>query len=289
MAFLDVKNLTHIYGAATGNGKVAIEDISFSLERGEVLGIIGHTGSGKSTLVTHLNGLLKPTSGSIYIHGKDIWENPKEIKQIRSLVGLVFQYPEYQLFEETVYKDIAFGPANLGLTGDELDRTVYKTASLMKIPEELLQKSPFDLSGGEKRRVAIAGVLAMRPQIVVFDEPTAGLDPIGRETIFKAITDYRKNNNATVIIVSHSMEDIAAFTDKVLVLNGGKTALFDTTRNVFMCHDRLKELGLGVPLITDVFLRLKNKLPSLNEVPLTVDEAVNIVNGYLGERSSKDA
>ena len=220
MAFLEVRNLSHIFAQGTGDVRAAVKDISFSLNEGEILGIIGHTGSGKSTLVTHLNGLIKPTSGEIFIEGFDIWDKPKEIRKIRSQVGLVFQYPEYQLFEETVYKDIAFGPANMGLSGEELDATVKNAAKLMQIDDELLNKSPFDLSGGQKRRVAIAGILAMRPKVIVFDEPTAGLDPIGKETIFKAICDYRDENNAVVIIVSHSMEEIAAVavegTDRVV-------------------------------------------------------------------------
>lgn len=281
MSILSVENLTHIYGAGTTTAKAAIEDISFSLESGNVLGIIGHTGSGKSTLVSHLNGLLKPTSGKILINGKDIWENSKEIKKVRAQVGLVFQYPEYQLFEETVFEDIAFGPKNLGMKDEELSNTVLEAAALMHIREELLHKSPFDLSGGEKRRVAIAGVLAMRPQIVVFDEPTAGLDPIGRETIFKAIDDYRKKNNATVIIVSHSMEDIAAVSDKVMVLSRGKIVMFDETRKVFAQGKELKELGLDIPMITDVFLRFREQHPDFTEEPLTVDEGVRAMLAFL--------
>lgn len=289
MSFLSVENLTHIYGSGTPSSKAAIKNVSFSLERGEILGVIGHTGSGKSTLVTHLNGLMKPTSGSVKIDGEDIWKNPKEIKKIRSKVGLVFQYPEYQLFEETVFEDIAFGPKNLGVEGEELNRTVCDAASLMKISDELLDKSPFDLSGGQKRRVAIAGVLAMQPEIVVFDEPTAGLDPIGRETIFKAIYDYKVTHNATVIVVSHSMEDIAAVTDKVLVMNKGEVALFGDTRAVFSKAEKLKALGLGVPLITEVFSNLKNKYPDLIANPLTVEEGVAAIKEYIGRGGSIDA
>ncbi len=289
MSYLTVNNLTHTYGEGTPSRKVAINDISFSLEKGDVLGVIGHTGSGKSTLVTHLNGLMKPTSGSIILDGKDIWEKPKEIKNIRSKVGLVFQYPEYQLFEETVYKDIAFGPENLGLVGTELDRSVRSAAALMKVQDELLDKSPFELSGGEKRRVAIAGVLAMNPDVVVFDEPTAGLDPIGRETIFSAIADYRKKNNATIIIVSHSMEDIAAVCNKVLVLNGGKVAYFGDTRTVFSNVSGLAEIGLGVPMITSLFEKIKAKHPDLDCSPLTVDEALSFLLSYLGKGGRADA
>ena len=243
MSFLTVENLTHIYGSSEKSSRAAINDISFSLEKGKILGIIGHTGSGKSTLVSHLNGLIKPTSGRILIDGEDIWSNPKEIKKIRARVGLVFQYPEYQLFEETVFEDIAFGPKNLGVSEESLDSVVKSAASLMKVGDDILNKSPFDLSGGQKRRVAIAGVLAMEPEIVVFDEPTAGLDPEGRETIFKAISDYQRHKNATVIIVSHSMEDIAAICDKVLVLSKGRVAMFDSTDKVFARCDELKALG----------------------------------------------
>ncbi len=289
MSFLSVENLTHIYGSGTPSSKAAIKNVSFSLERGEILGVIGHTGSGKSTLVTHLNGLMKPTSGSVKIDGEDIWKNPKEIKKIRSKVGLVFQYPEYQLFEETVFEDIAFGPKNLGVEGEELNKTVRDAARLMKISDELLDKSPFDLSGGQKRRVAIAGVLAMQPEIVVFDEPTAGLDPIGRETIFKAIYDYKVTHNATVIVVSHSMEDIAAVTDKVLVMNKGEVALFDDTRTVFSKAEKLKDLGLGIPLITEVFSNLKKKYPDLIANPLTVEEGVAAIKEYIGRGGSIDA
>ena len=283
MSFLKVENLTCVYGSLDKGTRAAINNISFSLERGEILGIIGHTGSGKSTLVSHLNGLIKPTSGRILIDDEDIWSNPKEIKKIRSKVGLVFQYPEYQLFEETVYEDIAFGPKNLGINGEELDIVVRNSAALMQIDDSLLLKSPFDLSGGQKRRVAIAGVLAMQPEIVVFDEPTAGLDPIGRETIFKAIYDYQKLKNATVIIVSHSMEDIAAVCDKVLVLNKGTVSNFDTVRNVYSNAEQLKSLGLGIPQVTDVFTKVKSVFPDFPFYPLTVEEGINAVKKYIAK------
>lgn len=289
MSFLKVEGLTHIFGEGTPYSKTAIKNVSFSLEKGEILGVIGHTGSGKSTLVSHLNGLMKATSGKVLIDNKDIWENPKEIKKIRSKVGLVFQYPEYQLFEETVFKDIAFGPKNIGMTDAEVNNSVLNAAKLMKIRDELLEKSPFDLSGGQKRRVAIAGVMAMEPEIIVFDEPTAGLDPKGRETIFKAIYDYRKEHNATVVIVSHSMEDIAAVCDKVLVMNGGEVALFGTTREVFSNLDDLKNMGLNVPLITNVMLELKNKYKELDANVLTVDEAVNSLLKFLDKEGKENA
>lgn len=277
MSFLKVENLTHVYSSSEKGVRAAINDISFSLNKGEILGIIGHTGSGKSTLVSHLNGLIKPTSGRVLIDGEDIWANPKEIKKIRAKVGLVFQYPEYQLFEENVFDDIAFGPKNLGKSGDELKEVVLNSAKIMSIAPELLDKSPFDLSGGQKRRVAIAGVLAMQPEIVVFDEPTAGLDPIGRETIFKAIYDYKTKYNATIIIVSHSMEDIAAVCDKVLVLNKGNVAMFDSARNIFSKADELKALGLEVPMVTNVFALVKQAVPEFNYSPLTVDEGVMVL------------
>ena len=277
MSFLKVENLTHVYSSSEKGVRAAINDISFSLSKGEILGIIGHTGSGKSTLVSHLNGLIKPTSGRVLIDGEDIWANPKEIKKIRAKVGLVFQYPEYQLFEENVFDDIAFGPKNLGKSGDELKEVVLNSAKIMSIAPELLDKSPFDLSGGQKRRVAIAGVLAMQPEIVVFDEPTAGLDPIGRETIFKAIYDYKTKYNATIIIVSHSMEDIAAVCDKVLVLNKGNVAMFDSARNIFSKADELKALGLEVPMVTNVFALVKQAVPEFNYSPLTVDEGVMVL------------
>ena len=281
MSYLCVENLTHIYGVGSPDNKVAIKNLSFSLEKGETLGIIGHTGSGKSTLVNHLNGLIKPTSGRVVLNGEDIWKNPKEIKQIRGKVGLVFQYPEYQLFEETVFKDIAFGPSNLGVNEEELVTTVNEIANLMHISEDLLSKSPFDLSGGQKRRVAIAGVLAMRPELLVLDEPTAGLDPVGRETIFKAISDYKQKYNATVIIVSHSMEDIAAISDKVLVMNKGEIAMFSDTRDIFSRSQELKSLGLGVPVVSEVFYNLKKIYPDLTASPLTVEEAVDAINAYI--------
>ena len=289
MSFLKVEDLTHIFGEGTPYSKTAIKNVSFSLEKGEILGVIGHTGSGKSTLVSHLNGLMKATSGKVLIDGIDIWENPKEIKKVRSKVGLVFQYPEYQLFEESVYKDIAFGPKNIGMSDEQIQNAVLNSARLMKIKDEHLEKSPFDLSGGQKRRVAIAGVMAMEPEIIVFDEPTAGLDPKGRETIFKAIYNYRKEHNATVIIVSHSMEDIAAVCDKVLVMNKGEVAHFGTTREVFANLDDLKKMGLNVPLITNVMLELKSKYKNLDANVLTVDEAVNSLLKLLNKEGNKDA
>ncbi len=277
MAILEVKNLTHRYSSNTPFINDAVSDVSFSVDEGEILGIIGHTGSGKSTLVQHLNGLLKPTDGQIFIEQQDIWEKPKEIRKIRSKVGLVFQYPEYQLFEETVFADIAFGPKNMGLSGDELKDRVYETCRIIGVKEEYLEKSPFDLSGGEKRRVAIAGVMAMKPGIIVFDEPTAGLDPKGRQEIIEIIYNYRKATNATVIIISHSMEDMAMLSDKLLVMNKGSLAMFDSTNNIFKNGDKLREMGLNVPIVTLVFDRLKKKGIKLPDNVFTVERAVEVL------------
>ena len=274
MAILEVKNLTHTYQGNSSFVNDAVRDVSFTVEKGEIIGIIGHTGSGKSTLVQHLNGLLKPTDGNVLFENEDIWENPKEIRKIRSKVGLVFQYPEYQLFEETVYKDIAFGPKNMGLEGAELDKTVREICEIVGVKPEFLEKSPFDLSGGEKRRVAIAGVMAMKPQVIVFDEPTAGLDPKGREEVMKIIRSYRAATDATVVIISHSMEDMAALADKVLVMNNGKLFMFDTVENVFSHREELRSIGLNVPIVTQVFEELKSLGIFVKKMPLTVEEAV---------------
>ncbi len=276
MSILKVKNLSHSYGGNTPFINDAISDINFTIESGEIVGIIGHTGSGKSTLVSHLNGLLKPSGGTVLIEEKDIWENPKEIRKIRSKVGLVFQYPEYQLFEETVYNDIAFGPKNMGLKGDELDQRVKEICQIIGIKDEYLEKSPFDLSGGEKRRVAIAGVMAMRPQVIIFDEPTAGLDPKGRQDVMEIIKQYQKTYGATVIIISHSMEDMAYLTQKLLVLSEGKLVMFDKTQNVFKQGDALRGIGLNVPIVTRVFEELKNMGIDVPTDVFTVEQAVEV-------------
>ena len=275
MLVLEVKNLTHTYSGNTPFVNDAVSNVSFTVEKGEILGIIGHTGSGKSTLVQHLNGLLKPTDGQVLFSGEDIWENPKEIRKIRSKVGLVFQYPEYQLFEETVYADIAFGPKNMGLDGDELDSRIKEICRIVGVKPEYMEKSPFDLSGGEKRRVAIAGVMAMRPEVIVFDEPTAGLDPKGRENVIKIIKDYREATGATVIIISHSMEDMAVLADKLLVMNKGNLCMFDTVEKVFSRGDELRAIGLNVPIVTRVFAELKAMGIDVNENIFTVEAAVN--------------
>ncbi len=275
MSILEVKNLTHTYDGNTPYMHDAVKDVSFSIEKGEVIGIIGHTGSGKSTLVQHLNGLLKASSGEIILDGKNIWDNPKKIREIRSRVGLVFQYPEYQLFEDTVYKDIAFGPKNMGLSDDEIAGRIKEICELVGLKEEFLEKSPFDLSGGEKRRVAIAGVMAMQPEIIIFDEPVAGLDPVGRSKVIKMIDDYSEKYNSTVIIISHNMEDMALIADKLLVMNKGKLALFDTTENVFRKYDFLKSIGLNVPMVTQIMLALKEKGVKVPDNIFTVDAAVD--------------
>lgn len=275
MPILEVKNLTHIYGDNTPFKTDAVKNVNFSIEKGEIVGIIGHTGSGKSTLVQHLNGLLKPTDGEILLENQNIWEKPKEIKTIRSRVGLVFQYPEYQLFEDTVYKDIAFGPKNMGLNEEEINRRIIEICELVGIKKEYFEKSPFDLSGGEKRRVAIAGVMAMQPEIIVFDEPVAGLDPKGRNDVIKMISDYRQKYNATVLIISHNMEDMAVLADKLIVMNKGELVLFDTTENVFKQHAFLKSIGLNVPMVTQVMLSLKEKGIDVPDNIFTVKKAVD--------------
>ncbi len=254
---LEVRNLTYIYSAGTPFEHKALDDISFSVERGEFIGIIGHTGSGKSTLMQQLNGLLKPTSGTVLLDGQDIWSDKKLTRQARFRVGLVFQYPEYQLFEETVYKDIAFGPKNMGLSAEEVDRRVREAAGFVGLTEQQLEVSPFDLSGGQKRRVAIAGVIAMEPEVLILDEPTAGLDPVGRSEILGNIQSYRKAKNATIMMVSHSMEDVARLTDRLLVMNGSKLAMDAPPAQVFTHAEELTQMGLNIPQVTQVFLELK--------------------------------
>ena len=254
---LEVKNLNYIYSAGTPFEHKALDNISFSVERGEFIGIIGHTGSGKSTLMQQLNGLLKPTSGQVLLDGEDIWSDKKLTRQARFRVGLVFQYPEYQLFEETVYRDIAFGPKNMGLDEKEIDRRVREAAGFVGLTAEQLEVSPFDLSGGQKRRVAIAGVIAMEPEVLILDEPTAGLDPVGRAEILGNIETYRQARNATIMMVSHSMEDVARLTDRLLVMNGSKLAMDAAPAEVFSHAEELVQMGLNIPQVTQVFLHLK--------------------------------
>lgn len=288
MSILEVKELTHTYDGNTPFVKDAVKNVSFSIEKGEIIGIIGHTGSGKSTLVQHLNGLLKPTSGEILFEGKNIWDEPKKIRFVRSDIGLVFQYPEYQLFENTVYEDIAFGPKNMGLDSEDIDKRIREICNIVGISEEYFEVSPFDLSGGEKRRVAIAGVMAMKPQLIVFDEPVAGLDPKGRRDIVKMIADYRSAYDATVIIISHNMEDMAVLADKLLVMNKGELEFFDTTQNVFRQEKRLKEIGLNVPIVTQVISLLKDKGVCVPDDIFTVDAAVEFLKG-LKDGGNKNA
>ena len=272
MPILEIKNLTHTYGIGTPFQRSAVEDVSFAVEPGEFLGIIGHTGSGKSTLIQHLNGLLKPTSGQILLDGNDIWAEPKRIRSVRFQVGLVFQYPEYQLFEETVYKDISFGPMNQGKTGAELDHAVREAARLVGIRDEQLDKSPFELSGGQKRRVALAGVLAMEPEVLVLDEPTAGLDPAGRENLMANIRDFHRNRRTTVILVSHSMDEIARNVDRILVLKSAHILMDGTPGEVFARADALLEAGLDVPQVTRVAMALKARGLDVDPAVYTVED-----------------
>ena len=270
---LEVKNLNHVYSAGTPFEHIALNDISFTVERGEFIGVIGHTGSGKSTLMQHLNGLLKPTSGAVLLDGTDIWSDKKITRQSRFRVGLVFQYPEYQLFEETVYKDIAFGPTNMGLSKEEIDRRVREAAGFVGITEAQLEISPFDLSGGQKRRVAIAGVIAMEPEVLILDEPTAGLDPEGREDILANIERYRQAKNATIMMVSHSMSDVARLAQRLLVMNGAHLAMDGTPKEVFSRAQELLDMGLDIPEVTQVFLKLQQMGVAVEQV-YTIEQAV---------------
>lgn len=273
MSVIEVKNLTYTYGVGTPFEITAVKNVNLSIEKGEIIGIIGHTGSGKSTFVQMLNGLIKPTSGQIFLDGRDIWENPKEIRKVRFKVGMVFQYPEYQLFEETVYKDIAFGPTNMGKSHEDIDKAVRTAARFVGLQNELLDKSPFDLSGGEKRRAAIAGVIAMDPEVLVLDEPTAGLDPAGRDLLLSQIVQYHKERQNTVLLVSHSMEDIASVADRIMVMNHSNLEMFDRTKEVFSRATELESMGLRVPEITRIIMLLKEKGYDLPDGVLTVEQA----------------
>ena len=269
---IQVKNLTHTYGAGTPFRRCAVEHMNFDVNEGEFLGIIGHTGSGKSTLIQHLNGLLRPTEGQILLHGRDIWAEPKKIRDVRFRVGLVFQYPEYQLFEETVYKDIAFGPANMGKTGDELDRCVREAAKLVGIRDDQLDKSPFELSGGQKRRVALAGVIAMEPKVLILDEPSAGLDPAGRENLLANIRDIHRNRGTTILMVSHSMDEVAQNVDRILVLKSAHVLMSGTPKEVFARADELLSAGLDVPQVTRVAMRLRQQGLPIDPAVYTVQD-----------------
>lgn len=267
---LQIEHLTHTYGIGTPFQRNAVEDLSFTVKEGEFLGVIGHTGSGKSTLIQHLNGLLKPTAGRILLNGKDIWAEPKKIRDVRFRVGLVFQYPEYQLFEETVYKDIAFGPTNMGKSGEELDRCIRTAARLVGLPDSALEKSPFELSGGQKRRVALAGVIAMEPEVLILDEPTAGLDPAGRENLMANIRDFHRNRGGTVILVSHSMDEIAQNVDRILVLRSSHILMQGTPREVFARAEELLSAGLDVPQVTRVAMALRDRGVPIDPAVYTV-------------------
>ena len=282
MAIISVDNLTHTYGAHSPFEKHAIRGVSLDIEQGELLGIIGHTGSGKSTLIQHLNGLLRPNDGRVLLDGKDIWEKPKEIRAVRFRVGMVFQYPEHQLFEDTIYKDIAFGPKNMGLDEAEIDRRVRQAAAYVGLDEALLDKSPFDLSGGEKRRAAIAGVMAMEPEVLILDEPTAGLDPRGREQILSMIQDYRRTRGTTVLLVTHSMEDVARVADRVLVMADGQVAMLDTVEAVFSRAEELEAIGLTVPAVTKTLLLLQRAGVAVDTAAYTVDAATAQILFLLG-------
>ena len=278
---LEIKNLNYIYSVGTPFEHKALEDVSFSVNRGEFIGIIGHTGSGKSTLMQQLNGLLKPTSGTVMLDGQDIWSDKKLTRQARFRVGLVFQYPEYQLFEETVYKDIAFGPKNMGLKPEEIDRRVREAAGFVGLTETQLEVSPFDLSGGQKRRVAIAGVIAMEPEVLILDEPTAGLDPTGRADILDNIESYRQAKNATIMMVSHSMEDVARLTDRLLVMSNSHLAMDASPAEVFTHAEELVEMGLSIPQVTKVFLHLRSMGVDVPNV-YTIDQAVEALKQLKG-------
>jgi len=289
MIAVKTEKLRHVYSPQTPFEKVAVDDFSLEIEEGEFVGVIGHTGSGKSTFIQHLNGLMKPTSGKVFIHGRDMWADPKKIREFRFMVGLVFQYPEYQLFEETVEKDIAFGPTNMGLSAAEISDRVRTAAEFVGLAPEVMQKSPFELSGGQKRRVAIAGVLAMQPKVLILDEPTAGLDPKGREQIFSQISEYHKKTGSTVLLVSHSMEDVARHAKKVLVINDSKMFAYGTVNEVFAHTEELTAMGLSVPQVTKIFTELKRRGFDVADNIFTVDQAKSELLRLLGKAGGNNA
>ncbi len=276
MPILSMQGVTHLYNEGMPSESKAIDNINLDIEEGELVGVIGHTGSGKSTLVQHFNGILKPNSGKVVVDGIDIWSDKKATREARFKVGLCFQYPEYQLFEETVYKDISFGPKNMKLPDEEIAKRVVSAAAYVGLKKELLEKSPFDLSGGEKRRAAIAGVIAMQPKVLILDEPTAGLDPIGRDTILDMIKNYREKTGSTVLLVSHSMEDVAKIATKVAVMNNARLEMYGTVDEVYSHAERLREIGLNIPQISKVFEILKNNGHDFGSV-YTVDRAVEVL------------
>lgn len=286
MPMIKTENLTYTYSKGTPFEKTAVDNISIEIEQGEFVGVIGHTGSGKSTFIQHLNGLLQPTSGKVTIDGEEMWKDKARLRAIRFKVGLVFQYPEYQLFEETVYKDIAFGPTNMGLSKEEIDTRIRETARLVDLDEALFERSPFELSGGQRRRVAIAGVMAMNPQVLILDEPTAGLDPKGRDMILEQIARYHKERGGTVLLVSHSMEDIARYANKALVMNKSRLFMYDDTETVFAHSQELSQMGLSVPQVSRIFLALSGKGYPVKEGVFTMrqakDELLSALSGREG-------
>lgn len=277
MEAIELQNVTYIYSSGTPFEKKALDNVSLKIEQGDIIGIIGHTGSGKSTLISLFNGLNAPNSGKVKVFGQDIWENKKEIKNIRFNVGVVFQYPEYQLFEETVYKDIAFGPKNMGLNDNEIKERVYEAIDLLKLSTDILEKNPFELSGGQKRLVAIAGIIAMRPEILVLDEPTAGLDPRGRDILFNLIKEYHEKSHNTTVIISHSMDDVAKYCEKVAVINDGKLHSFGTVKEVFSKSNELINMGLDLPQITRILSGLKENGFNVPTDIYTINEAVPLL------------
>lgn len=285
MAIIKIENLSYLYSVGTPFEVAAINNINLEIEQGELVGVIGHTGSGKSTLVQHLNGLLKPTSGKILVDDIDIWESKNTLRDVRFKVGLCFQYPEYQLFEETVYKDIAFGPKNMGLSEDEIDKKVLQAAEFVGLKKEHLSKSPFDLSGGEKRRVAIAGVMAMNPKVLILDEPTSGLDPRGRDKLIGMIKEYRQDTGNTVMVVSHSMEDVAKMATKVLVMNKSEIKMYGNVEEIYSRSSEIIEMGLDVPQITRVFMRLKEKGIDVNGNIYTVEQGKKEIQRLIEEHT----
>ncbi len=290
MNSIEIKNLSHIYGVGSPFEKTAINDVSLNIKQGDYVGIIGHTGSGKSTLIQHLNGLYKPTSGKVIVDGEDIWADKTKLREFRFKVGLVFQYPEYQLFGETVYQDIAFGPTNMGLTDGAISSRVKEAMRFVGIDDSYLQKSPFELSGGQKRRVAIAGVIAMDPAVLILDEPTAGLDPKGRDRILGELREYHQQKKNTVLLVSHSMEDIAQYANKAIVMNKGSVAAYDTVEAIFEQGEKLRKMGLDIPQISSVFAKLSVKYGWLNPNVYTVAAARDAIIkelGHLREDQSK--
>ena len=278
---IKVEHLSYVYNPGMPDATAALDDVSFSIEEGDFVGVMGSTGSGKSTLISHFNGLNKPTSGTIYVDGRNMWAQGENLRDFRFLVGLVMQYPEYQLFEETCARDIAYGPKNMGLDDEEIARRVKEAAQFVGLSDELLEKSPFELSGGQKRRVAIAGVMAMHPRVLVLDEPAAGLDPEGRDTILSQIQEYHRATGITVVLVSHSMEDIARYANRVLVLSKAKIAMYDTVEKVFARAPELLELGLSVPQVTQIFLRLKEMGLDIATDVYTIPYAVKTIQKAL--------